>query len=431
MLNRLLVVDDQIEFGRFVEEVGKSVGCDVRVSLHALDFKDSVAQWKPSLIIISLAMPEVDGVELLHWLALQHSRTNIIIVGAANLRVIDAARRVGEQRGLNMRFALAKPVSIQDLVEKLELLKQIEEPLADKALLRQEIKTIPAPTAEEIKTILPPPAQEKPVVHVEPNAGSFNREDFMRGLAGGEFILFYQPKISLKTGKIKGAEALARWNHPQHGILPPNSFIFVMEEMGLIDNLTTHILSSVLYQQKIWRAEGFNLQIAVNLSPRNLHSEAFADTIIALCNAEKVPPDSIMLEVTESSDMLYKLEALDIITRLRLQGFEVSIDDFGRGYASLTRLQQLPITEIKIDLSFVLKMLKNPDALVIVQTVIDLARNMRMTSAAEGVETPELYLLLAELGCDVAQGYAIAKPLPANQLRAWSEAWSPPRRQSP
>jgi EAL domain-containing protein (putative c-di-GMP-specific phosphodiesterase class I) len=187
------------------------------------------------------------------------------------------------------------------------------------------------------------------------------------------------------------------------------------------------VLAEAIRQQKNWAENGVDVQMAINLLPSNLRNDKLVDHIVTLCETEGVSPDRLILEVTESTVMGRALEALDTLTRLRLKGFHLAIDDFGTGFSSLTRLQRLPVTEIKIDRSFVIEALKMSDAFIIVKTIIDLAHNMRMTAVAEGVETPKHYQLLAELGCDLGQGNSIAKPLPPGEFQQWAVKWQDPR----
>jgi len=378
MADRLLVIDDEVELGRFVGRVGESVGYEVKVTCRAREFKDVYVRWNPSVITLDLAMPEMDGIELLRWLAAENCHTPIIIMSGFDERVVESAKRIGLERGLNICAILTKPMRVHDIKGKLELLKEIKSEPIDKA-------------------------------HIE------------RSFAERELFLLYQPKISLKNGSLQGVEALLRWRHPTHGILLPDLFIALAEETGMIDEMTNFVLLTALQQQKSWKRQGLDLNIAVNLSPINLHNARFVENVVDLCAAEDVPPDRITLEIKESTAMHHALETVDVLTRLRLKGFRIAIDDFGSGSSSLSWLQRLPITEIKIDRPFVKDATSSSDALIVVKTVIDLAWNMRITSLAEGIETAEHYQLLADMGCELGQGDAIAKPLTAEELVRWYE----------
>jgi EAL domain-containing protein (putative c-di-GMP-specific phosphodiesterase class I)/CheY-like chemotaxis protein len=380
-MNKLLVIDDEVELGRLLGRVAESVGYDVRVTARIADFKDHLAHFMPTVIMLDLSMPEMDGLELLRWLAAQNCRAHIMLMSGFDTRVLDAARRIGEERGLFVAYALTKPIRMPELKEKLASL-------------------------------------------MENRDDNLDKDDLARGLAEGEMRLFYQPKVDLKTAAPLGTEVLVRWQHPEYELIGPEKFIDLAERSGLISPLTEYVLRAAIAQQKEWREAGICFDMAINLSPANLHDERFADHVTALCAKAAVPPACITFEVTETLAMSRALEALDILTRLRLKGFRLAIDDFGTGFSSLTRLQRLPVTEIKIDRTFVGEAVTMPDAYVIVKTIIDLAHNMKMTSVAEGIESVRHYELLEELGCDLGQGYAIAKPFTAEEFTAWQARWN-------
>ena len=234
-----------------------------------------------------------------------------------------------------------------------------------------------------------------------------------------QLVLFYQPKIDLKEGRITGVEALARWNHPQRGLLSPDEFIPLAEHTGLIRPLTFCVLDEALQQTSQWMNGGLKLKMAVNLSAHHLQDEQLADKVESAMRHWDVPPELLEFEITESAIMANPLRAMNTLTQLSKMGIGLSIDDFGTGYSSLIYLKQLPVDEIKIDKSFVIDMLQNNEDLVIVRSTIDLAHNMGRQVVAEGVESEEVLNLLVELGCDMAQGYYISRPITANILTQW------------
>ena len=240
-----------------------------------------------------------------------------------------------------------------------------------------------------------------------------------RAIVNGELAVFYQPKVEFGSGRPVGAEALVRWHHPRHGLLPPNRFIPLAEPTGIIKPLTLYVLETALGQCKLWHEQGFDLTVAVNLSARNLLDLQFPDDVGQLLEAKAVPAAWLVLEITESTLMADPLRAKEVLTRLSRMGIELAIDDFGTGYSSLASLQQLPVDEIKIDKSFVLNMASNGDNAMIVRSVIELARNLRLRTVAEGVENEEIYRRLEGLSCDVAQGFYLSRPIPADALRIW------------
>jgi diguanylate cyclase (GGDEF)-like protein/PAS domain S-box-containing protein len=234
-----------------------------------------------------------------------------------------------------------------------------------------------------------------------------------------QLVLFYQPKINLKEGRITGVEALVRWNHPQRGLLPPDEFIPLAEHTGLIRPLTFLVINEALHQASVWMKNDLNLKMAVNLSAHHLQDEQLANKVESAMQQWNVPPELLEFEITESAIMASPLRAMNTLTRLSKMGIGLSIDDFGTGYSSLIYLKQLPVDEIKIDKSFVIDMLENNEDLVIVRSTIDLAHNMGRQVVAEGVESEEVLNILVELGCDMAQGYYISRPITANILTQW------------
>ncbi len=238
-------------------------------------------------------------------------------------------------------------------------------------------------------------------------------------LERGEFELFYQPQLALRTGRVTGVEALLRWRHPTRGLVPPLQFISLIEQTALVGPVTLHVLDLALGQSARWRAAGLDLGMSVNLSARNLHDAALPEQIAALLTHHSVPAAALTVEVTESAAMADPATAVDVLEALRTLGVGVSIDDFGSGNASIAYLAKLPVGELKIDRSFVTPMCASPRDEAIVRTTIDLARHLDLHVVAEGIETPEVCERLAEMGCDTGQGFLIARPTPAAELTPW------------
>ncbi len=247
--------------------------------------------------------------------------------------------------------------------------------------------------------------------------------DLRRALSNDELYLVYQPKVSLADGELRSVEALLRWQHPERGLVPPDAFIPLAENTGLIGAITRHVLDLALAQARIWTDAGTPLKIAVNTSARNLHDEDFDRTVRGLLTKHGVPASQLLLEVTESALMADPVRARQLLQRLAAQGVAISIDDFGAGYTSIKQLRSLPISELKVDRSFVQAMEQDAGEELIVRSVIELGRNLGLTTVAEGVETPEALVKLVAFGCDTAQGYVLAKPMPAADLDRWRSQW--------
>jgi len=229
-----------------------------------------------------------------------------------------------------------------------------------------------------------------------------------------QLFLHYQPKISLKTHRVIGAEALVRWQHPKYGFVSPNEFILPAEQTGLIHPLTRWVLKTALHQCQAW-----NIPVSVNLSARNLHDSQLENYLAELLKTSGRSPEQLDLEITESAIMANPQRALEAITRLKAIGLRFALDDFGVGYSSLAYLKKLPVDTIKIDKSFVIDMAKNQDDVVIVLSTINLAHNLGLNVVAEGVENQESWDRLFSFGCDAAQGYYMSKSLPADGFTRW------------
>ena len=243
-----------------------------------------------------------------------------------------------------------------------------------------------------------------------------------RAIDNRELVLHFQPKIALPGGRVCGVEALVRWEHPQRGLIPPGDFIPLAERTSLIRPLTHYVLDAALQQCARWRRAGRDLAVAVNVSARNLLDEHFVEEVQELLARWRVPASCLELEVTESGIMADPERARRILTRLAGCGVTLSIDDFSAGYTSLAQLKDLPVHQLKIDRSFVAPMAADPSNALIVRSVVELGRNLGLTTVAEGVEDEATCDRLSAMGCDVAQGFYVCRPMPAEQLAAWFDA---------
>jgi len=246
--------------------------------------------------------------------------------------------------------------------------------------------------------------------------------DVTRAIARGQIGLAYQPKIGLPGGHLVGVEALARWQHPTRGFIPPDVFVAAAERSTAINTLTGHVLGTALDQAAEWRREGLDIELAFNISARNLDDVDFPDAVDRACHRRGFPGKQLTVELTESATQ-HAVQLMDTLTRLRIKGIRISLDDFGIGYSSLSQLKQLPFTEIKIDKSFVMEAHRSRDSRIIIKSIVDLAHNLGLDVTAEGVETRDALSYLIELGCDKAQGYYIARPMAGEALGPWARAW--------
>ena len=243
--------------------------------------------------------------------------------------------------------------------------------------------------------------------------------DFRRALGTGEIVVHYQPIVDVSGGLVRGAEGLVRWEHPELGLLAPGAFVDAVEQTGLIGPMTRHVLEQAIAQCASWRREGRDLSVSVNLSARNLLDRDLMREIERLLGDYGLPPEALKLEITESMLMSDPDRALSTVTGMSDLGVSISVDDFGIGYSNFGKLSRLPIDELKIDRSFVTPMLRDENDLIIVRTAINLAHDLGLGITAEGVEDQLTLARLAHLGCDLAQGFHLSRPLPAEAFDLW------------
>jgi diguanylate cyclase len=243
--------------------------------------------------------------------------------------------------------------------------------------------------------------------------------ELRQALDRGELVLHYQPKLRLESGTIPGVEALVRWQHPEHGLLPPGEFVPLAEQTGLIKPLTSFVLRAALQQVSTWRRAGHDLSIAVNISERSLLDPDFPDEVTCMLLDAGVPPHRLELEITEGTIMADPVRAAAVLRRLDDTGVVLSLDDFGTGYSSLSRLRELPISEIKIDRSFAARIETDERDFAIMRSTIELGHNLGCSVVAEGLETAAALQRVTSLGCDTGQGFHIARPLDAAAISDW------------
>jgi diguanylate cyclase (GGDEF)-like protein len=268
------------------------------------------------------------------------------------------------------------------------------------------------------------------IYHAQLDAGSQESlsllSELRRAVENDELRLYLQPKVDLARGRVVGAEALVRWQHPLRGLVPPMQFIPFAEQTGFIRMLSAWVLAGAARFSREALDAGLSLRLSVNLSTRDLMDQDLPAKIEAMLAPLEVPPASLCLEITESAIMDDPERALSTLEHLHAMGFKLSIDDFGTGYSSLAYLKRLPVDELKIDKSFVMAMERDLDDARIVRSTVELAHNLGLSVVAEGLETLKAWAILSHLGCDEGQGYYVAKPMPQERFIAWAKAWQPP-----
>lgn len=383
---RALILDSDPGVGATVRMIAERAGYAATVHHDPTTFMRAVADERPSHIVLDLVLAGTDGVEVLRRLAAAGCDASIIITSAVGTRVLDAAQRLTVEQGLNLRGVLAKPFPVAALWALLEAA-----PPANRAAGC----AAPAPCAE------------------------FDRAGLSAAIERGELTVVFQPKISCTRRQPVGFEALAKWYRPDGTLVPTHGFVTMAEQAGLIGHLTEHVVDSAL---RWFGSVPQHLTLAINLSPLSLDDMDTVSHLVDRCAAHGIAPERVVLEMTETAAMRDPIATLGVLTRLRVRGFRVSIDDFGIGYSSIAQLARLPFSELKIDGSFVKSMTASSENRSIVSAMVGLGHSLGLVVAGEGVEDAETLELLSDLGCDHAQGFFIAPPLPAQQATAWALA---------
>ena len=390
-LPRLLVVDDEEGICNIVRFIAEGAGYDVVSTTNPEQFGLLYSNTL-DVIVLDLSMPGFDGIELIRFLADNRSKAAIVLMSGLGRGILHSAEHLALSRGLRVISALQKPIAM-DAFETVLRAASNPQQAHPSGVLNE------APTPDELIT----------------------------AISQKEITVFYQPRVDIKTRALAGVEALARWRHPEKGMIPPAVFIPIAEQNDLINDLTKFVMSEALDQCGKWKASGNDIQVSINFSMRMLTDLEFPDDLQALSRSHGLDPSQVVVEITESSVMENLAQSLDILTRLRLIGFQLSIDDFGTGYSSMQQLQRVAFSELKVDQSFVRHMDTDNENRVIVESIIALGKKLGLTVVAEGIETQAVWDVLVELGCDQAQGYFMGRPMPGPDLEAWLEEWNKTR----
>ena len=388
---KIMAVDDEPFIlklhARMLANLGYTAVTTCDGAMRALEAIDCAVS-PPDLILLDLNMPDMDGVEFVRYLVKRNYAGSLILLSGEDERVLQAVEKLVRAHRIAILGHTGKPVKQEAL----------------SALLR---KWTPAPQNRALS-----------------DRKIYVADELREAIAHGEIINHYQPLVSLETGYIVGVESLARWMHPQDGVVFPDQFIGVAEENGLISDLTRVVINDALANIRAWKEEmGLALHMSINVSMDDLGSLDFADFITGQAAFMGVLPQHVTLEVTESRLMQDQRVALEVLTRLRLKRFRISIDDFGTGHSSLVQLRDIPFDEMKIDRGFVHGASTDETVRAIFDTSVMLANQLKMSIVAEGVEDRADWDFVRRTRCDLAQGYFIAKPMPAAQLQDWIEGW--------
>jgi EAL domain-containing protein (putative c-di-GMP-specific phosphodiesterase class I)/FixJ family two-component response regulator len=387
---RILLVDDDTFLLNLLKQQLRNIGLEnvssySRASDALAVLKEEADQFE--IILCDLQMPDMDGIEFVRNIARIGHRAGLLLMSGESPRLLQTAESLATAHGLNVLGVLQKPVSSDRL----------------RSVLASSCRGTTNSGGKSQASCTP--------------------SEICAAIAGKQLINHYQPKVEMKSRTIVGVESLVRWQHPDDGLIFPDRFVPVAEENGLIDQLTHQVLTNALRDARSWRRLGWNLSIAVNVSMRNLVSLDFPDIVVDLAQRVGIPTADVVLEVTESQLMIDPVASLDILTRLRLKQVRLSIDDFGMGYSSLAQLRDIPFDELKVDRSFVHGADRDPASMAIVDASFSMAKALGMTTVAEGVEDQADWdWLMQRGGCDIVQGFFLAKPMSAVDLTRWLAA---------
>lgn len=351
---------------------------------HVTDPHDAV-----DLILLDINMPGMDGVEFIRRLVECQYGGSVILVSGENSRIRESVEKLIEAHRLIALGHLQKPVSPRELASLVSRLKPNIGNSSSRRISQQ----------------------------------SYSAEELRDALTQGDLVNYYQPKVAFATGYVVGVESLVRWQHPADGLIYPDQFIELAADHGLMTEVTRVVLSAAMHQAKNWSRSGYHLPVAVNVSMHDLTALDFPDVAESQARSAGIDPSLITLEVTEGQMMRRMSTALDVITRLGIKRFRLAIDDFGTGHSSLAQLRDLPFDELKVDRGFVHGASTDETRRVICSASLRMAHQLQMQVVGEGIENQEDWDCLSALGCDVGQGYFIARPMPAAKVVDWIHDW--------
>jgi EAL domain-containing protein (putative c-di-GMP-specific phosphodiesterase class I) len=380
--HRLLIIDDERPICDLIADVAEAYGY---CAFTATSYEEALAIFEdacPTLIFVDLMLPDVDGVEIVRDIGSGNCDAKIVMMSGVNHKILASAIRVAVNQGLDVLGYLTKPFSVREVRNLLD--------------------------AGRRKNIMP------------------SADELAAAIEAEQLSLFYQPKVQLdpqQTMSVTGAEALLRWNHPDYGLITPDRIIPVAEANDLMGPLTDFVIKTAIEQLRVWENEGVDVIVSVNMPPNLLTDRNLPDRLAGMMADAQLDPGLLCLEMTENVPISDYIDAAEILTRFRLKGFGLSLDDFGTGHSSLIQLHQMPFSELKIDRTFITEIESNPDAQIIVRAIVDLARNLGLTVCAEGVETAGSLRYLRSIGCHQVQGYYFGRPMPSEAFAELVRRW--------
>lgn len=396
-LSVLVIDDDRVQrqiMAFYLQHLGVREQREADGGQNALTLLASQDAPEIDVVICDLDMPDMDGMECLRRLAEVGCNASVVLYSASDANILRAVKSMARAHGLTVLGVLQKPTRCDEVL----------------TLLSQHRRATPT---------------GRPDVRAE-----ITEADLRRGIAANELIAYYQPKVNLRTGVVRGLEALARWQHPQHGIVSPDRFLPLAEAGGLMGEVTKHIADGAIEALASWRKQGFDLNLSINLSLSALDNPYLATEIPALLPQLGLSTKHITLEITESMAVADNPRLLETLSRLRLRGYGLSIDDFGTGFSSFKQLTSIPFTELKIDRHFVNGVSQSTQRAAIVESTVALAQSMGLSVVAEGVESVDDWGFVGRAHVTEAQGALISMPIAGENIPAWIVKWRAPRLQT-
>ncbi len=383
---KLLVIDDEADFAEFVADVAESMDFEVMKTDNPTEFA-ALYNSELNIIVLDLFMPDMDGIELLRFLNERKSNASIIFMSGKDKGVLHSAQEIAEEQGMNVLGVLSKPFLVKQL----------------KDVLSKYVDYTPTRTIGY---------SQAPLV-----------SDIRAAIDNKELYMMYQPQIKIANREVVGVEALIRWDHPSRGFISPAVFIPIAEENNLMKEITSFVTETAIKQQADWSTSGMNLRMSINMSPKNLDDLFLPEKLSSFAEKVGANINNIMIEVTETALMSDVVRYMDILTRLKMKGFNLSIDDFGTGYSSLQQLVRVPFNELKIDQAFIKNLDTDDECRTITEISILLAHELGMKVVAEGIESKAVWEILQTLGCNEGQGYWMGKPMFSDEILAWVDHW--------
>jgi len=383
-LNILVVDDSDVQRNHVITMCLNQELKHVEGAINGVDAVNKLKKNHFDLVFIDLEMPVMDGVELVRAIAKEKLAESVIILSSKDPALILSIGTMAESDGLRVLGTFQKPIKDSDIT----------------ASLKQLAVTTKKSESHKIYNRL-------------------NVADIKKGIENQEITLFYQPKLTCKGLLLKGVEALARWQHPKLGMISPIEFITAAEEFGIISELTHYLFDIALQQKAQWQAHGINFHLSFNLSPLSLADKGLVSKIAKQVEHHQLFPKDIVLEITENAICGEISTAIETLAKLRLKGFALAIDDYGTGFANAQQLSRVPATELKLDRVLVDNVSTRPQQRAILKSTVNLAKDLRLNTVAEGIENIEDFKLILALEVDLVQGYYFAKPMPSEKLIEW------------